>query len=268
MKSIYEKIGELNKQNKTCALCTIVSTSGSVPRKHGAKMLVLENGKIFGSVGGGALEKKVIEDALFSIETNTPQLKEHALVYDHGMCCGGKVTIFIEPIMSQKKLYIFGAGHIGRALAKYSKETGFNVSLIDERPSIINSITENHMEKLCKPHYKAFQELKYDKNTYVAVITHDHAYDREIVAFWGNKDIAYLGMIGSARKIEIAKKVFIKGEMLSEEQMEFIDWPMGLDIGAKTPEEIAISILSKMIQVRALNNKKLITPSLNAIEKE
>ena len=227
MISIYEKIGELNKQHKACALCTIVSTSGSAPRKQGAKMLVLENGRIFGSIGGGALEKKVIEDALLSIRTNNAQLKEHALVYDHGMCCGGKVTIFIEPIMPQKKLYIFGAGHIGRALAKYAKETGFNVSLIDERPSVIGDITENHMEKLCKPHTKAFQELEYDENTYVAVITHDHAYDREIVAYWGNKDIAYLGMIGSARKIEIAKKTFRKGGLLSEEQMECIDWPNG-----------------------------------------
>ena len=268
MNSFYEKILKLNKENKAFAICTIVSTSGSAPRKEGAKMLVLENGNIYGSIGGGALEKKVIEDAVFSIETNKPQLKEHALVYDHGMCCGGKVTIFIESVMPQKKLYIFGAGHIGSALARYAKETGFNVSIIDERPSIINDLADDQLNKVCKPHYTIFNELKYDENTYVAVITHDHAYDREIVAYWGKKEIAYLGMIGSARKIEIAKKTFRKGNVLSEEEMDFIDWPMGLDIGANTPEEIAISILAKMIKVRAYNEQKLSPKIPNVLEKK
>ncbi|MBN4051524.1 XdhC family protein, partial [bacterium AH-315-M05] len=219
------------------------------------KMLVLEDGKISGTIGGGTLEMKVIEDALKVIKTNKPSTFSHALVHDHGMCCGGTVEIFIEPIMNRKKLYIFGAGHIGNALTKFAKELDFNVSVIDEREDAFYDWNPNGANLINKKHKTAFKKLTFDEHTFITVITHSHAYDREIVTHCARQPHAYLGMIGSQRKVEVAKKTFRAGKILTEKEMKNIDWPMGIAIEAQTPEEIAISILAKLIDVRSKINK-------------
>lgn len=218
-------------------------------------MLVLENGKILGTIGGGTLEMKVIKDALSVIEKKKPATFSHALVHDHGMCCGGTVEIFIEPIMNKKKLHIFGAGHIGKALAMFAKELDFNVTLIDERDEAVDELQADDYTIITKKHKRAFKDLTFDENTFACVITHNHAYDREIVAHCAKQPHAYLGMIGSQRKIEVAKKTFLAGKTLTEKEMKNIDWPMGVAIDVQTPEEIAISILAKLIDVRSKMNK-------------
>ena len=119
MKTLYDIIPEIQKSSENAAVCIIVNTKGSTPRKAGAKMIVYENGKLFGTIGGGDLEKKVIENAQTIIASKEPKLFRHDLLHQHGMCCGGTVEIFIEPIMKKNKLYIFGAGHTGQALAKF-----------------------------------------------------------------------------------------------------------------------------------------------------
>jgi xanthine dehydrogenase accessory factor len=258
MLSIYKYISELEDGSQRAVFCIITQTKGSVPRKAGAKMLVLGNGKIYGSIGGGSLEKKVIEDALEVIKTQKPSTFTHALVQDHGMCCGGTVEIYIEPIVNRKKLYVFGGGHIGKALAQYAHQLGFMVTVIDERLEIIREIenlvpSEGQLpaiKTLNLYHHSSFQELEFDKQAFICVITHNHAYDREIIACCAKKPHAYLGMIGSKRKVEVAKKLFREGNLLTEEEMDKIDWPMGIDIKAQTPEEIAIAILAKLIDVR------------------
>ena len=251
MGSIYTKIAEVENSNQKSALCIIINTKGSTPRKKGAKMLVLEDGKISGTIGGGTLEMKVIEDALKVIENKKPATFSHALVHDHGMCCGGTVEIFIEPIVNRKKLYIFGAGHIGNALTKFAKELDFNVSVIDEREDAFHDWNPNGATLINKKHKTVFKKLAFDENTFITVITHNHAYDREIVTHCAKQPHAYLGMIGSLRKVEVAKKTFRAGKTLTEKQMKNIDWPMGIAIEAQTPEEIAISILAKLIDVRS-----------------
>jgi len=251
MEGIYSIIAEIENSTQKAALCLIVNTKGSTPRKMGAKMVVLENGKIFGTIGGGTLEMKVIEDALTVIENKKAVTFSHALVHDHGMCCGGTVEIFIEPIMNRKKLYIFGAGHIGKSLSKFAKELDFNVSLIDERDDAFNGWDAKGYNIIHKKHKRAFKELTFDENTFTTVITHSHAYDREIIAHCAKQPHAYLGMIGSLRKVEIAKKTFRAGKILTEIEMKDIDWPMGVAINVQTPEEIAISILAKLIDVRS-----------------
>lgn len=254
--NIFSKLNELQTSGIESALCMIISTKGSVPRKAGAKMIVQKNGVTFGTIGGGALEMQVIKDALKVIKTGTPEIFSHALVHDHGMCCGGTVDIYIEKVMSRKKLYIFGAGHIGKALAVFANALDFSVTLIDERPDVFNSWSEKDVSILNIAHREAFDRITFDANSLICVVTHNHAYDREIVAHCAKQRHGYLGMIGSKRKIEIASKNFRAGNMLTEEQMRQIDWPMGISIKTQTPEEIAISILAKLIDVR--NSQKLL----------
>ena len=148
MKNIYEKLIPLCKSRKNSALCILVSAKGSTPRKIGAKMIVDEDGKIQGTIGGGDLEKKVIENALKTIENKTPQLFRHDLLHQHNMCCGGTVDIYIEPILKKDTLYIFGAGHTGQALAKFANELSFEVVVIDNRKEYLNQIIQPDINKM------------------------------------------------------------------------------------------------------------------------
>jgi len=248
--TFFYKLAECEESGDEAAVCTIIKTSGSTPRKVGAKMLVYVDGSIFGSVGGGAIEMQIIKDALESIGTGKSGVHKHDLVQDHGMCCGGTVEVFIEPIMKKKKLFIFGAGHVGKALARFACELNFKVTVIDERREMLDSWGSNGISVLNDKHRVGIKKLNFDSDTFIAVVTHKHSFDREIIALCAKKPHAYLGMIGSERKIAMAKKVYAGAGSPSQNQIAEIDWPMGLDIKAETPEEIAISILAKMIDTR------------------
>lgn len=220
-------------------------------------MLVYQNGNIEGTIGGGALEKKVIEQAMESIKNNERKIVTHNLVSELAMCCGGTVEVFIEPIMNRKKLYIFGAGHIGKALARFATELDFDVTLIDERDEAFESNDFTSCEILNMHHATALEQLIFTENTFVVILTHNHAYDREILALSSKKPHQYIGMIGSERKVTIAKKNIVASGILNEEQVDKIDMPIGIDIEAITPQEIAVSILAKLIDVRNKANKKV-----------
>lgn len=253
MSSLYQKIIDIENGSDIAALCTIIATKGSAPRKTGAKMLVYKNGSIDGSIGGGALEKKVIEQALEVLKNNSAKIVIHNLVTELAMCCGGIVELFIEPIMSKKKLYIFGAGHCGKALARFAVDLDFNVTLIDDRYDAFEGTDISECTLVKEHHATAIEELSFDENTFVVILTYNHAYDREILALTSKKTHGYIGMIGSLRKVEIAKKNIVASNILDEQELNKIDMPIGLDIKAITPQEIAISILAKLIEVR---NKK------------
>jgi xanthine dehydrogenase accessory factor len=251
--SIYRKIIQIENSDIKAALCTIIDTKGSAPRKTGAKMLVYTNGTIDGSIGGGALEKIVIEQAQDAIKNNVSISVKHNLVSELAMCCGGTVELFIEPIMNKKKVYIFGAGHIGKALSKFAAELDFNVTLIDERYEAFDGIDIQECTLVKDHHAAAIEQLSFDENTFVVILTFNHAYDREILALTSKKKHGYIGMIGSERKVAIAKKNMVASAIMTSEEVQSVDMPIGLDIEAITPQEIAISILAKLIDVR---NKK------------
>ncbi|MBI2271176.1 MAG: XdhC family protein [Bacteroidetes bacterium] len=254
MKDLYKKIAEAEAINQGVALCTVVNTHGSTPRKIGAKMIVYSDGQIYGTIGGGELERKVIGNALSTISEKRPKLYRHDLLNQHNMCCGGTVDIYIEPIMKMNKLYIFGAGHTGQALARYASNLNFEIVLIDERKEYINQCTTEEVNKMNIPCQKALQLLPFDENTFICIMTHSHPKDRDILAFCLKKPFAYLGMIGSRRKVEMTKKIFVQGLNIPEEKLETVDMPMGINIGAEGPDEIAFSILAKLILVK--NNVK------------
>jgi xanthine dehydrogenase accessory factor len=240
----------LSHNNQNYAYCVIVKTKGSTPRKIGAKMIVYENGSIKGSIGGGNLEKKVIENALYQIRKREPKLFKHDLLQHHNMCCGGIVEIYIEPIKKMNRLYIFGAGHTGNALSKFAKTFNFDVYVIDDRKQYIDEIEDKEIDKLNLDYSKVLPSLPFDKNTYVVIMTYEHSHDRDILAYCIKKPNAYIGMIGSKRKIEITKKKFIEGKIATVKELEKVDMPMGININAEEPEEIAISVLAKLIATK------------------
>lgn len=253
MSSIYQKIVDIENSSLKAAICTIVNTKGSAPRKKGAKMIVYSNGSIYGTIGGGALEKKVIEQAQEVLKQNEPKTVVHNLVSELAMCCGGTVELFIEPIVNKKKLYIFGAGHIGKALAKYAITLDFDVSLIDERYEAFEEEDFASFTIFNEQHSTAIEKIVFDENCFVVILTHNHSYDREILALCSKKPHKYIGMIGSDRKVAIAKKNMVASDILNDDELNKIDMPIGIAIAAITPQEIAISILAKLIDVR---NKK------------
>jgi xanthine dehydrogenase accessory factor len=174
-------------------------------------------------------------------------------VAELAMCCGGSVELFIEPIMNRKKLYIFGAGHIGKALASFAHALDFSVSLIDERYDAFEGFEPGECTIRQEHHAIAISDLAFDEQTLVVILTHNHAYDREILALVSKKPHLYIGMIGSERKVLVARKNLVSSGLLDEKEVAGIDMPIGVDIEAITPQEIAISILAKLIDVR---NKK------------
>lgn len=250
MNGIYDEINSAAIGNRKAALCIITSTKGSTPRKIGAKMIVYDNGSISGTIGGGDLEKKVISNALDVIKNKKPGIFKHDLLNQHGMCCGGIVEIYIEPVMNKKKLFIFGSGHTGHALAKYAVNFEFEVFIIDDRKEYLDEINIDGVNKMNLEHNTALQSLPFSDDVYIVIVTYSHQIDRDILAYCLNKPFAYLGMIGSRRKIEITKKMFISGRIGTAGDLEKIHMPIGIDIAAETPDEIAISILAEIIGVK------------------
>jgi len=201
-------------------------------------------------VGGGGVEKKVMEDALEIIRSGDPQLKEYNLLRDLGMTCGGEMTVYIEPLIRPARLYIFGAGHIGKILARYAADMDFEPYLIDWRKDIFENDGDLPYKKICKPYLEAVEEIRFDKDSYIVIVTPNHEMDEEILAAVGKRDVAYIGMIGSKRKTDTVVKMFLKDNILTKEELERVDMPIGIKFRAITPAEIVISILAKLIDVK------------------
>ncbi len=226
-------------------------------------MLVWKDGRIFGTIGGGNIEKLVMEDAIRLMESGEPILKEYHLLKEQ-MCCGGTMKIFIEPMKRTKQLLIFGGGHIGKNIANYAQNLDFKVIVIDERKEIMQDLPSS-IVKVLMNHHQAFQQLTFDAETYIVICTHQHEYDREILAHCIIQPHAYLGMIGSKRKVIVTRNRFINQNICSIEQLDRIDMPMGFDIGQNSPEVIALGILAKVV---AVSNGKDINNETNLKEYE
>jgi xanthine dehydrogenase accessory factor len=252
---IYKILVQYREARVPCALCTVVESSGSSPRKPGAHMLVLGSGEIIGTIGGGAIEQETIQIALTSIRERTPNIVERHLTHDLGMCCGGSMKIFVEPQVYPPSLWIFGAGHVAEPLCEVATLAGFSVTVVDERPE------QTHPDRFprahaihCAPPLSILdQQPSLTQNlaeTFVVIVTHDHALDEMILArLLQNEPPAYLGVIGSVRKREKFKQR-LRASGLSENSLKQFRTPMGLDIGAITPQEIAVSVVAELILVR------------------
>ncbi|MCF8379561.1 MAG: XdhC family protein [Bacteroidales bacterium] len=250
MKDILENIRQIKTSGKKAALCIIVETKGSAPRKAGSKMIVLEDGTIQGTIGGGSLELKVMEDAPNVLRSGIPRKFNYDLDDDLGMHCGGYAEVYIEPILPDEHLYIFGAGHVGKALANLAKQFSFDIILIDPREEIKRSFEDNSFKFIQQDFIEAAKDLDFGPNAYIVITTPKHKFDEEVLAVCAKKQNAYIGMIGSKNKIALAKKRFIEENILTQEEIDRVDMPIGIKFNAQTPEEIAISILAKLIDVK------------------
>jgi xanthine dehydrogenase accessory factor len=256
MQTVFSKAEEIRKSQLRAAICIVVETKGSTPRKQGSKMIVYEDGTIFGSIGGGSVEKEVVEKTVELIALGKPARCSFNLENDLGMHCGGFMEVYIEPINPSQKLYIFGGGHIGKALIRFAREFDFTVTVFDPREGIFDDPVFADCTCIGKDYFEAIEEAVFDENTYIVIVTPKHVYDEEILIKVARKPHAYVGMIGSRRKVELASKRFLDENLLTAKEIDSIDMPMGIKFNAQTPHEIAISILAKLIDVRnqVMNN--------------
>ena len=250
---IYKAITNLEEKNEAGALCTVVRSSGSTPRHAASKMLVYADGHILGTVGGGELESRVIAEAQKAILDGAPRLLEYSMTDpqrgDPGVC-GGQVEVFVEPIMPKPVLVVIGSGHVGKAVAHLAKWLGFKVAVNDDRPDFCNvEAVPDGDEFYPVPMAELPGHLKITPWTYVVLTTRGVTIDVPGLPALLDTSAAYIGIIGSRRRWATTQKMLVEAG-LPAEKLRRIRSPMGLELKAETPEEIAVSIMAEIIMLR------------------
>jgi xanthine dehydrogenase accessory factor len=251
---IYEEIVQLRHAGRRGAVATIVNVRGSVPSFETAKMLIRDDGSIFGTIGGGCVEAEVWQAAREIMESEKPRTLTFNLnqnpKYDTGLVCGGTLDIFIEPVLPPASLYIFGAGHVAVSLYKTAKMAGFDVNVVDDRESYANRERfPDAKEVIAEDFDQAMARITPNETSYVVIVTRGHHDDMRVLRWAVQTQARYIGMIGSKRKTIAIFRELVK-EGIPEQRFERVHAPVGLDIGAITPEEIAIAITAELIAVR------------------
>jgi xanthine dehydrogenase accessory factor len=269
---IFEEIVRLGRLGQKCALATIVQVRGSIPSFESAKLLVREDGSMVGTIGGGCVEAEVWNAAREVMETERPKHLSFNLgqdaAYDSGLICGGQLDIFIEPVIPPPAAYVFGAGHISKSLCKIASLTGFSTTVIDDRESFANRERfPDAAEVVAGEYEQVFQKLTIVESSYIVIVTRGHRDDMRVLRWAVETPARYIAMIGSRRKVISVVKELEK-EGVSRERLERIFAPMGLEIGAVSPEEIAVSVVAEMIAVRrgAESNWRSLSKSMFAGE--
>jgi xanthine dehydrogenase accessory factor len=253
MTSILQSLAELEKTNRAAALCTVVKTSGSTPRHSTSKMLVHPDGHIEGTVGGGMLEDRVIQEALGSLKDGKPRLLEYSMTDpargDVGIC-GGQVEVFVEPILPSAMLVVVGGGHVGKAVAHLAKWLGFRVAVSDDRPEFCTPEANPDADEFYPiPMAELPLRLNITPQTYLVLTTRGVSTDVPGLPPLLESQAGYIGVIGSQRRWSATVKELNEAG-ISDEQLKRVHSPIGLEIGAETPEEIAVSILAEVLKIR------------------
>ena len=250
MDEILEQLAACNQQGKPVCLCVVVNTQGAVPRHAGSKMLVFPDGTTAGTVGGGGVEAEVSRAALEALRTGKPALLHFSLSAQNensvGLC-GGEEDIYLEPFLAMPKLLIIGAGHVGKSVAKFGKLLGFQVLVSDDRVELCTQTEFPEADQLLPIPMQAIPErIELDARTYVVIVTRGSEVDVQgLPALLGTQP-AYIGLIGARRRWEATRQALL-AQGISESDLNRVKCPIGLDIHAETPDEIAISILAEII---------------------
>lgn len=253
MNSIYQALSEIEKNNGSAALCTVVKSEGSTPRHVGSKMLVYPDGKFIGTVGGGDLEHRVLDEAWMAMSDGEPRLLHYNMADpsrgDPGVC-GGQVEVFVEPILPPPLLVVIGAGHVGKAVAHLAKWLGFRVAVCDDReefctPEVVPGADSYH----AVPMEKLGEHISINKRTFLILTTRGSNVDAAGLPALLDSPAAYIGVIGSKRRWATTTKA-LKEKGVSEERIARVHSPMGIELEAETPEEIAVSIMAEVLMVR------------------
>src|SRR5260370_3318799 len=251
---IYEEVVRLQRLGQKCGLAISVQVNGSIPSYESAKLLVREHGSIFGTIGGGCVEAEVWNVAREVMETERPRHLNFSLgqdaAYDNGLICGGQLNVFVEPVMPQPTAFVFGAGHISKSLCKIAGMAGFATTVIDDRESFANRERFPDVDDVFAGEYEeVFPKLNVNENSFLVIVTRGHRDDMRVLHWAIGTNARYIAMIGSKRKvIGVVKELEKHGVPASA--FERIFAPMGFEIGAVTPEEIAISVVAEMIACR------------------
>ncbi len=251
---IYEEIVALRQSGRKGAIATITNVRGSIPSFQTAKMLVRDDGSIVGTIGGGCVEAEVWQAAREVMEEEKPRSLTFNLnnnpSYDTGLVCGGTLEIFIEPVLPIADLYLFGAGHVSQNVAKIASMAGFQVTVVDDREAYANPERFPEAKTIIADEFeKAFDKLSPGENAYIAIVTRGHRDDMRVLRWAVDTPARYIGMIGSKRKV-ISIYNELEKQGVAAEKFERVNAPVGLDIGAVTPEEIAVAIVAEMIAVK------------------
>ena len=252
---VFAALGAALSRGEEAALVTIVSSNGSTPQRVGAKMLVFGDGRIVGTVGGGCYEHDAIGVAKQVLASRKARTVKYDLNDDFaeetGLVCGGQMEVFIEPIEAAPAVYIFGAGHVGFYLARLIQEAGFGVHVIDDRAAFANAERFPTAASIVVddiPQWLARTPIP--PTAYVVIVTRGHRNDLDVLREIAPRDLRYIGLIGSRAKVARLYDAVVAEGRIAPEQLERIHAPIGLDIGAVTPQEIAVSIAAELIAVR------------------
>jgi len=269
---VFAALGEALKRGDEVALVTIVRASGSTPQRVGAKMLVYADGRMVGTIGGGCYENESLWKAREAIKTRRAASVHYELNDDfaeeNGLVCGGQMDVFIEPIESAPSLYVIGAGHVGCYLARMAHEAGFQVHVIDDRAQFANRERFPDAADIVVddvPDWLARVEMPI--SAYAVVVTRGHRHDLDAMRALAPRTLRYLGLIGSRAKVARVYDLLVADGGATPEQLARVHAPIGLDIGAVTPQEIAVSILAELIAVRRGHGDRIAAASLRWMPK-
>lgn len=251
---LYRAAADALGRGEAAALVTIVATRGSTPQRVGAKMLVFADGRIEGTIGGGCYENDALGKAREAIAAHQPRLVSYSLNDDlaaeSGLICGGQMDVYIEPLEPSPRLYIVGAGHVGQYLARMAHQAGFRVHVIDDREKFANADRFPDAAEIVVDDIPTWLgSARIPGGAYATVVTRGHQHDLSALRALLSRDLRYLGMIGSRAKVTRVYDALV-AEGVPAAALARVHAPIGLDIGAVTPAEIAVSILSEIIAVR------------------
>jgi xanthine dehydrogenase accessory factor len=270
---VFDELVRLRRSGQKCALATIVQVRGSIPSYESAKLLVREDGSMFGTVGGGCVEAEVWNAAREVIETEKPRHLSFNLgqdaAYENGLICGGQLDVFVEPVVPQPRAFIFGAGHISKSLSRIASLAGFATVIIDNRESFANRERFPEADEVFAEEYEeVFPKLSIHESSYLIIVTRGHRDDLRVLRLAVATPARYIAMIGSKRKVIGVIKELEK-EGIPRSVFERMYAPMGLEVGAISPEEIAVSVAAEMIAVRrgADSNWRELSKSIFAHER-
>ncbi len=266
MEELFEKIINEIRNNRKIALVVIVNKLGSGPREPGAKMLVFEDGRTFGTIGGGSFERLVISEALKAIKEEKPRKIKYVFRRDHipkdavptGLECGGELEVFIDVITPTPRIIIVGAGHIGKPLADLAHLMKFRITIIDDNSEIASKERFPYAEQIIVDELaKGLNKANVSANDFIAIVYGGLEEDYKVFKQAILLKPRYIGLLGSKRKIVLFKKRLLEEGINLEEYKGTVYAPIGLDIGAKTPEEIAVSIMAEITSIiRGAKNVK------------
>ena len=253
-REVFAAVSDALERGEPAALVTIISTTGSTPQRIGAKMLVYSDGRIVGTIGGGCYENDAFWKAREAIANRKPQLVHYELSDDFaqetGLICGGQMDVYIEPIEPSPELYIIGAGHVGFHLGRLAHEVGFRVHVVDDREKFANSERFPNAVEIVVDDIPAWiGRTSLPPHAYAVVVTRGHTNDLEALRALAPRELRYLGLIGSRAKVARIYEALME-DQVPPEALKRVHAPIGLDIGAVTPQEIAVSILAELIAVK------------------